>query len=45
MRKQLIPTLVFLQLAALLLCGPSLAADYPLTVTDTAGREVAFPSQ
>ena len=43
MRIQLISTLVFLQLAAVLLCCSSLAADYPLTITDTAGREVTFP--
>jgi iron complex transport system substrate-binding protein len=43
MSMQLIPALVFLQLTALLFCGPSLAADYPLTITDTAGREIAFP--
>ena len=44
MRIQLISTLVILPLAALLLCGSAWAADYPLTITDTAGREVAFPN-
>lgn len=43
MRIQPVSTLIILQLAALLLCCSAWAADYPLTITDTAGREVAFP--
>jgi len=35
--------LLILPLVALLLCGSAWAADYPLTITDTAGREVTFP--
>jgi len=41
MKNQLFSALV-MGLAALLLCGLAFAADYPLTITDTAGREVTF---
>ncbi|MCK9567224.1 MAG: ABC transporter substrate-binding protein, partial [Methanothrix sp.] len=43
MKIQSISALLILPLIALLLCGSTLAADYPLTITDTAGREVTFP--
>ena len=41
MKNRLFSALI-MSLAALLLCGLAWAADYPLTVTDTAGREVTF---
>ena len=41
MKNQLFSALV-LGLAALLLCGLASGAEYPLTITDTAGREVTF---
>ena len=43
MKIQSVSDLLILPLLALLLCGSAWAADYPLTITDTAGREVAFP--
>lgn len=43
MKIQSISALLILPLVALLLCSSSWATDYPLTVTDTAGREVVFP--
>ena len=42
MKIQLFSALVILQLAALLLCGSAWAADYPLTITDSAGRNITF---
>lgn len=41
MKNQLFSALI-MGLAALLLCGLAWAAEYPLTITDTAGREVTF---
>ncbi len=41
MKIKLISALVIMGLA-LLLCGPAWAAEYPLTITDTAGRAVTF---
>jgi iron complex transport system substrate-binding protein len=43
MNIQPFSALVILLLAALLLCGSTSAADYPLSITDSAGREVTFP--
>jgi iron complex transport system substrate-binding protein len=40
MNIQPISALLILPLVALLLCSPSVAAEYPLTITDSAGREV-----
>jgi iron complex transport system substrate-binding protein len=34
--------MVIMSLAALLLCGSAWAADYPLTITDSTGRNVTF---
>ncbi len=42
MKIQLFSALVILQLAALLICGSVWAADYPLTITDSAGRDITF---
>ncbi len=42
MKRQLFSVLVIMGLTALPLCASSCAADYPLTITDTAGREVTF---
>lgn len=42
MSIKLFSALVILQLAALLLCGSAWAADYPLTITDSAGRDITF---
>ena len=42
MKIQLFSALVILQLAALLFCGSAWATDYPLTITDSAGRNVTF---
>ncbi|MBN1235832.1 MAG: ABC transporter substrate-binding protein [Methanotrichaceae archaeon] len=43
MKIKSVSALLILPLVALLFCAPSGAADYPLTITDTAGREVTFP--
>ena len=42
MNMQLVSALLILPLVALLLCGSAWAADYPLTITDSAGRNVTF---
>ncbi len=42
MKIHLFSALVVLQLAALLLCGPAWAADFPLTITDSAGRNITI---
>ncbi|MFZ2472853.1 MAG: ABC transporter substrate-binding protein [Methanothrix sp.] len=43
MKIQSISALLILPLIALLLSSSTLAAEYPLTITDTAGREITFP--
>ncbi|VVB72562.1 Cobalamin-binding protein [uncultured archaeon] len=42
MKKRLFSALLVLQVAALLLCGFGCGADYPLSITDSAGREITF---
>jgi iron complex transport system substrate-binding protein len=42
MNRKLFSSLLVLQLAALLLCGFAWGADFPLSITDSAGRELTF---
>lgn len=42
MKMQFVSMLLILPLVALLFCGPCLAAEYPLTINDSAGRNVTF---
>jgi len=43
MNKRLISALSVMSMIALLLCLSACATEYPLTITDTAGREITFP--
>lgn len=43
MRKESFSNGVIISLAALLLCVPAMGTEYPLNITDTAGRSVIFP--
>lgn len=42
MKMQLVSAMLILPLVALLLCGPCGATEYPLTINDSAGRNVTF---
>jgi len=41
-KRQLFSALVVLQIAAMLLCASAWGADFPMTITDSAGRDVTL---
>ena len=42
MKKRLLSALVVLQIAVLFLCASGLGADFPMTIADSAGRDVTL---